>query len=362
MAWSLVACWRADRSYFRAVRLMSEREPGEAAKAFDEVLSVAPRHARAHLQKALALAAAGRTGEAVRAARRAADLAPRNHAPMLFLGQIQYDAGRPEEARKAFAAAARLDPENFVVQAYLGLALLALGRDAEAVPLLRAHLRYGYEGLEGRLLALAEQYLWEHRDRAKPLEEQLSPDEGGREQGPAGLGLRLASAVRQVVLWPIARLGGQAAVWRLRAEEAASVQDWEAAITALRGAEEAGADPEETAFALGLAYLESENPQAAAEQFGRLPEETLDQPEAALLYGAALHDAERYEEARRPLRVAAERFTKDFLPAYFLGLSEIAVGRTEDAKQWFVTACSRLNPHIAEKRFEEMVRVRGKGE
>jgi tetratricopeptide (TPR) repeat protein len=352
------ARWRADRSYFRAFRLLGQGRPGEAVKAFDEVLAAFPRHARAHIQKALALSAAGRVGEAVGAAKRAAELAPRSHGPMLFLGQIQYDAGRFEEARKALAAAARLDPENRLVQAYLGLALLALGRDEEGASLLDAHLLYGYEPLEGRLLTLAERFLWEHRDRARPLEDQLTADEGGREEGPAGLPLRILSAVRLVLLWPLARLRGRASAWLLRAEEAASVRDWERAIEALRRAREAGANPERVAFSLGVAYLESGSPQAAVEQFRQLPEEAREDPDLALLYGAALHDSGRFDEAREPLRAAADRFTHDFLPAYFLGLCEVAVGHPEAATKRFTEAASRLNPHLARKRFEEMMRVR----
>jgi predicted Zn-dependent protease len=356
---SLSAWWRADRQYHRACRLARAGKPGEGVRALDEVLSISPKHARAHAQRALALAAAGRAGEAVRAARRASELAPRSHAPLLFLGQIQFDAGHYEEARKAFSAAARLDPQNRLVQAYLGLALLATGRADQGAELLRANLLYGYEGLEGRLTTLAEQYLWEHRETARPLEDQLTADEGGREEGPAGLGLRLASAVRSIVLWPLARLRGQWVVWRLRADEAISVRDWRSAIGALQKAEEAGADPEEVALMLGAAYLEARDTRAAVNEFRRVSEEVRRESDVALLFGAALYDAEQYEEAREPLATATGHLTKDFLPSYLRGMCDIALGQPRAATQWFVQAAERLDPHIAEKRLEEMMRVRG---
>ena len=361
MGWSLSAWWRADRRYFEAFRLLRSDRPGEAAKAFDDVLAIFPRHARTYLQRAVALAAAGRVGEAVRSARRAAELAPANHAPLVFLGRIQFDAGHFEEARKAFSAAARIDPKNRLVQGYCGLALVAAGRVEEGAELLRAHLLYGYEGLEARLLTVAEGCLRDHRGKARSLEDQLTPDEGGREEGPAGFGLRLASAVRLAMLWPLARLRGRAAVWRLRMQEAMSVREWETAISALEEAERAGADPEDVAFALGVAYLEARKPRLAVGQFSRLPEEAVQDPEVALLVGAALFDAEHYEEAREPLGRAAEHFRRDFLPAYFRGLCDIAVGQPKSAGKWFVEAVERLNPHIAEKRFEEMMRVRAAG-
>ena len=294
----------------------------------------------------------------MRAAKQAADLTPRNHAPLLVLGQIQYDAGNLEEARKAFSAAARLDPENRLVQACLGLALLSRRRIEEGAALLTEHLSYGYDWVESRLLVRAESYLWEHRDRARPLEEQLSPEEGGREEGPAGFGLQFASAVRKVVLWPLATLRGRTALARLRAEEAFSVRNWEETIAALKDAEAAGADSEDVALGLGLALLEARKAPAAAEQFMRLPEEVRKEPDVALLVGAALHDAGRHKDAREPLAIAAHRFTKDFVPAYFRGLCDIALGDEASARTWFEQAVARLNPLLAKRRFEEMMRVR----
>jgi tetratricopeptide (TPR) repeat protein len=359
MGRSFTAWLHADRHYWRGARLLAGGRPVEAAKAFGEVAALFPRRFRAYLQQARALSAAGRFADAVRAAKRAAELAPKSHAAMLVLGQIQYDSGHYEEARKAFAAAARLDPENRMVQAYLGLSLLALGRAEDGALPIKEHLLYGYEGVEARLLTLAETFLWQHRDRARSLEEQLTPDEGAREEGPAGFGLQFASAVRRVLLYPLARLRGRAAAWRLLAEEAFSVRDWDRAVAALQAAEEAGADPQDIAASLGMAYLEAHKPEAAAEQFLKVPEEARRQPDIAMMLGAALFDSGRFEEAREPLDIAAEHFRKDFLPAYFRGLCDIALGQPRAATPWFTLAVERLNPHLAEKRFEEMMGVWG---
>ena len=358
MSWSITSWWRADREYVRAFRLLRTGQPGEAAKAFEQVLAIFPRHARAQAQRALALAAAGRTGEAVKAARRAAELDPKNHAPLLFLGQIQYDAGAYEEARKALTAAAKLDPGNQLVQAYLGLTLMASGKMAEGAALLKAHLAYGYDRLEGRVIALAERYLWEHRDQARPLEDQLTPDEGGRDTAPVGLWLRVASALRTILLYPLARLRGKRTSTLFRATEAMSVSDFESAIRSLKEAEAAGANPEEIALALGQAYYEARQPQAAAEQLARVPDGVRREPEVAALYGAALFESGRYEEARDYLTLAAERFRQEFAPAYYRGRCEIALGRPKDATTWFVETARRLNPQVAGKRLEEVGRVK----
>jgi len=357
MGWSIGSWWRADREYAQAFRLLRAGRPGEAVKAFDRVLGLFPKHARAQAQRALALAAADRTGEAVRAARQAAELDPKNHTPRLFLGQIQYDAGAYEEARKAFIAAAKLDPENHLIQAYLGLTMMALGRVTEGADLLRKHLAYGYEQLEGRVIALAEQYLWEHRDRTRPLEDQLTPDEGGRDTAPAGLWLRVASAIRTILLYPWARLRGRKRGWLFRATEAMSVSEFQRAIAALKEAEATGADSEGIALSLGQAYYEARQPGAAAEHLARVPEEVRREPEVAALYGAALFESGRYEEARDYLAIAAERFRQEFVPTYYRGVCEVALGRPREATDWFIKTAHRLNPHVAEKRLAEMIRV-----
>jgi thioredoxin-like negative regulator of GroEL len=147
-------------------------------------------------------------------------------------------------------------------------------------------------------------------------------------------------------------------VWRLRAEEAVSVRDWDAAIAALLAAGEAGADAEDIALTLGGAYLEAGRPEAAARELSALPEEVLAEPPVALMAGAALYESGRYEEARGPLGIAAERFTQDFLPAYLRGMCDIALGKPNAAVRWFTSAAESLNPHLARRRFEEMLRVR----
>lgn len=357
MGWSIASWWRADRHYAQAFRKLRSGQAGEAARAFDRVIAIFPKHARAHAQRALALAAAGRTGEAVKAARRAAELSPRNHAPLLSLGQIHYDAGAYEEARKAFASAAKLDPENHLLQAYLGLTMMALDQTAKGADLLRQHLAYGYERLEGRVTTFAERYLWDHRDQARPLEDQLTPNEGGRDPALAGLWLRVASAIRTLLLWPWARLRGRKTSWLFRATEAMSVSQFAPAIADLKEAEAAGADPETVALSLGQAYYEARQPQAAADQLARVPEQVRRLPEVAALCGAALFESGRYEEARDYLTLAAQRFRQEFAPAYYRGMCEIALGRDKDAVPWFVETARRLNPHVAEKRLAEMLRV-----
>jgi Tfp pilus assembly protein PilF len=142
----------------------------------------------------------------------------------------------------------------------------------------------------------------------------------------------------------------------LRAREAMSIGDAEAAIAALKNAEQAGADPLEVAFGLAQAYYDAGQPKAAVEQLARLPEEERREPEVASLYGGALFETGHYEEARY-LAIAAARYRQEFVPAYYRGLCDVALGHAKAATEWFVMTAERLNPHVAEKRLAEMMRV-----
>jgi tetratricopeptide (TPR) repeat protein len=353
---SILGWWRADRAYSRAWRLARAGQAAEAAKRFDETAGVFG--ARALIQKARVLNAAGRSAEAVKAAREATTRGQSSHAAWLTLGQTLYDAGNLAEARRAFEKARELDPDNQLVQAYLGLTRIAQGQFDQGLELLRPNLLYGYDRLEARVLVLAEQYLWENRERARPLEEQLTPDEGGRDSAPVGLWVRASSLLRRALLGPLARLRGPYTYQTFLAQEAMSVGDAEAALAALKAAEQAGAHPHEVALGLAQAYYEARKPAAAAEHLARLPEEMRHEPEAASLYGGALYEAGRYDEARDYLAIAAARYRQEFVPAYYRGMCEIALGRPREAVKWFEDTAARLNPHVAEKRLGEWVRVR----
>ncbi len=115
------------------------------------------------------------------------------------------------------------------------------------------------------------------------------------------------------------------------------------------------------AFGLAQAYYDAGQPKAAVEQFARLPEEERREPEVASLYGGALFETGHYEEAREYLTIAAARYRQEFVPAYYRGLCDVALGHTRAATEWFVETASRLNPHVAEKRLEEMLRVSALG-
>ncbi len=359
MSLSPAARWRADREYRQAFRLLRAGKPAEAAKSFERVLVARPTHFRAEAQRARALAAAGRTSEAIRAARQAAELAPKSSVPLLFLGQIQYDAGAYEEARKAFRQAAERDPENQLIQAYLGLTALRGGQFEEAAPLLERYLLFGYEGLEARMLVLAERYLWEHRDKARTLRAATHRGRGRRATPPPPASPCAPS--RWCGPWCCGRWRGCGEVrgWRgCGPKRRCRCTSSSGPMPHYRAAEAAGADAMEMALAQGVAYYEAGKSQAAAEQLLRLPEEMQQDPEVAGLLGGALFESGRCEQARPFLAIAATRLRKDFAPAYYRGLCAIALGKDKEAVSWFEQAAERLNPELAKKRLEEMLRVR----
>ena len=52
----------------------------------------------------------------------------------------------------------------------------------------------------------------------------------------------------------------------------------------------------------------------------------------------------------------------DYWPFYYLGLCSVAQSDAERARSWFKKATERINPDIAQKRLDELVRVRETGQ
>ena len=315
------------------------------------MLAARPTHYRAAAQRARALAAAGPAPRRpFAAARHAADLAPKSHVPLLFLGQIQYDAGACEEARKAFRQAAERDPENQLIQAYLGLTALALGHFEEGAAQLRRHLLFGYERLEARR-PRAGRALFVGPSRAGPHPGAATHRGRRGARAPGRRGLRCAPS------WPcVMHCSGP---WRgcgVRRGWPFSGPRRPCPYTISKGpshttraAEAAGADAREMALAQGMAYYEAGKAQAAAEQLLRLPEEMRARPGGGRRARGALFESGRCEQARPFLTLAAERFRKDFAPAYYRGLCAIALGKDKEAVSWFEQGLRTPQPRAREE-------------
>ena len=66
----------------------------------------------------------------------------------------------------------------------------------------------------------------------------------------------------------------------------------------------------------------------------------------------------RYEEADEKLSLLVTLQPTQYLPAYYLGLCELALRESSEARRWFERAVSCLNPQITLMRLDEMMRVR----
>ncbi len=64
-----------------------------------------------------------------------------------------------------------------------------------------------------------------------------------------------------------------------------------------------------------------------------------------------------YEKAQEYFRILAEDDPKDYYAAYYCGLCRVAMGRLSEAYVMFRKAVATINPGVAEKRLDEMIKL-----
>ena len=130
--------YRLHAHYNRAMRLLNDNEPEQAAEEYRAALALEPDSGTILGLLGSALAALGRTEEARSAFQRALELEPAEAAHHNNLGALLVREGKPEEALAHFRRAARLDPERAASYHFnQGALLLNMGRSAEALTALQ---------------------------------------------------------------------------------------------------------------------------------------------------------------------------------------------------------------------------------
>jgi Flp pilus assembly protein TadD len=142
MFWSLLfllGAWlsqeqsAAQQRYLRAVELLRNRNPSQAAVELDQALKLEPRFAEAYDAKGLARMAEGNPEAAVAEFRRAIEIKPSLAEAHLGLGLAHGQTGNLDAAAADFRAAIRLRPDFAEAHKRLGVTLRRLGDEKAAL-------------------------------------------------------------------------------------------------------------------------------------------------------------------------------------------------------------------------------------
>lgn len=150
------------RQVYRLVR------HGRAEQALDKLekrLLTRPDDADLLLQKAWCLADVKRWEESLALADEVLKHHPRHAVFHLLRGEVLFSLERYEEAKQALLESLHLSGENIRVEYSLGLVFVALGDMERAAQYFESSVRYDRTLVQSRLLAMAESYLLEEKQR-----------------------------------------------------------------------------------------------------------------------------------------------------------------------------------------------------
>lgn len=131
----------------------------------EEALGRSPRSVDLHIQKSWALADLKRYEDALTETAQALELFPDNGILFMIRGETLYFLERFEESKEALLKALELAGDNLRIEHSLGLTYVALGDMIKAAQYFESSIRYDKSLVQARLLAMAERYLFEHRNR-----------------------------------------------------------------------------------------------------------------------------------------------------------------------------------------------------
>lgn len=146
----------------------------ESITSFDGALSLSPKYSGIYLQKALALSEQKKFDDAINTLKKAISLKPSNPVYYLFSGIIYYDYRQMDHALDNFEEALKLAPENSLAICFKYLILMIKDKDVDkAYPIIRKHVENTNAAFKSRLLFFCESFILQHKKDAMYLKETL---------------------------------------------------------------------------------------------------------------------------------------------------------------------------------------------
>lgn len=392
---SILNLLRAEWLSSRGQKLARQGQLAESIRAFEQALVLQPNYSGILLQKALSLSKQKRYLEAISDIQRAIIFKPSNSVYHQFLGKVYYDSGEFEKAVNSFDQSLSLDPENVLTLCFKNLVLLAKGeRTTDAYDIIKRHIADTNSEFQGRLLVLCESFLHEHGAGARPLE--ICPIKPGRfvkiaQTGWLGAFFSLLRGAvfsldhSLVVLSYTVRSAlnpqkGRAYLHYVKAQQAWLLGDRDHATAEYQEALACYPELHDAKRELFEMWLSVGEPNMAWKYFEQLPESkelqevfpSIQSPEGkkcleeclrahadtSMIFniGRFHYQTGNYDTAILCFQFVADSLSQQYLSLYYLGLCYLAKHDTDQAYRSFQEAMQQINPQVAERRLDEMMR------
>ena len=360
---------------------------------YDRALCSKPTFSEIYLHKALALSDCGKYDDAVATMVKAIQSNPTNPVYHMFRGRLHYDGRRFDKALKAFEKSLLMNPENSLTLSYKGLILLATGNYEDGYEIVKKTVNYTNSDFQGRLLAFCEWFLYQLNGPTKSLEETIREETRGLRSRMLflykvdyTLGLLLTRAKYYIldlvpeVLYVTNIQKRTASLNCLEGANRYSLGDFQAAVDAYEKALTLLPECDQAKERLAEIYFEIRNYKSSLKHLVQTKEYTEltdshhsnaglsensnngknrngSNPHLCLILGILYHRLGEHNLAIEKLTSLAKPDSKDYIPFYYLGLCYTANQDNDRARYLYCQATERLNPKIAEKRLDEMMRI-----
>lgn len=357
----------------------------DSIQLYDKAISLAPKYSQIHLHKALALSAQEQYQEAIDVFKKAISLHPRNKAHHLFLGITYYDCGKLDDAIDAFEMALELSPENSLALCYKYLSLIAANeRVEEAYTVLSENMGNTNAEFKGRLLVFCESFILQKKKDAMYLKEALFHESYSRTMRGKSLYYNVLERVLFklgcfciTISHPFSRSKRNGYLYSMMGEIKLEQGELDNAEIEFRRALNNFPHCRGAEDNLLSLYIYKKNYEPAWEYVNQLEEyreisnivysgdeQALE--EKGILRNhlslistlALLHFyTGEYDKSIKLLNIVVTLGGSDYYHLYYLGLCHLANNDPKQALIYFQCAMGKINPNVANRRLDEMVRL-----
>lgn len=375
---------KAGLLFNKGQKLFKAGKSKDGIDLYDRAINLSPGQSGIHLHKAIALAEEKKYQAAIAALQQAISLKPDNSAQHLWLGILYFDLDQMDNAVEQFDRALAVSSDNDLVLSFKYLALMQKGHEMNHnCTSLLERVEYTNTLFKARLLLFCESHALQNKKRARFLNDTIFHDtylKNMSESKVSGIHLfqnpgHAFNRVYTNIVFIFTPAKKQTYLRYLKAIKMLKSGKFDRAASEFNTALKTLPAFEEARSLLIDLHLYQKNVVAA---FNSLKAVEDYKKIAPVLYSEASIDdkidelgnhlnlilalgithfyADEYDKAIKLLKFISN-FSDSYFDDYYLGLSYLGQGDSEQALSCFQDAMRKLNPAVASSRLREVQRL-----
>lgn len=366
---------QTDRLFFKGQKSTKSGDYTASINFYDKAITISPAASWIYLHKAISLAKSGLYEGAIELVNTAIKINDKKHAYFLYLGIFNFDIEKYDEAENAFKKSLELSPNNTLVTSYLNLINVINGKDiVDSLKNIRKNIRGMNSEFIGRFLIRCEKVLLQNKNTVLSFEDCIR-DERSKE---TNISLHIDEIMSKIFYFfnSKTKLAHQHVIEARRNLRSglieSSIDNYKKALVY---------QPKLSAAVEGLVDLYTSNKmydaffnfvkqEPSLNEFASLLDkennlvlkdeksDQIVQSNASLILSAGqLHyHMGIYDKSFRCFNTLSKHYSTNYFTLYYCGLCKLSINNVKEAFTWFKKSMETLNPTLAEKRLDEMIK------